>query len=478
MSLELGKEVQNVILVKNLPTEVTPDDVSHCFSKYGNVMAVSLCNLSYLNTYYSFQMAYVKFDCQDPIIDIIENDLDIVLNGYYLEIEPVIGNKLVWNSIILLGIGVSIKRHQIEEVLEQFSSPKIIILKNADKTDNGYCIAEFPNPKYVRACLECSLTLNISGIPTAVRPFPPPIFHYVRISPLPISFQNLKGVEQFNDFVFKTPEKDFSCSSMVAAFTCDTIRKGITVNPPIKEFKIEFPGDFTPIYDAIYGSVVKITKENCHYVYTVANILGYEELARIAGLVYYEQLTPSNIIQIYNSLYPFPRPPEFIVEFLANHILTVPGLETLPSQLLHAVFAHPFFKGMSIEETEKLKESLPNCAEIINQESIHYGNIENDREFIAVKLQHLDEMTKKAEFVRETIQKSRGAPQAAAAQPVEEQNMDQMHNDDREQMRRNLLLVDNVQNDEDELGMAFDVDDVISDNSDDSGLTTPTEFFE
>ncbi|EAY06120.1 hypothetical protein TVAG_067800 [Trichomonas vaginalis G3] len=464
MTLELGKEVQNVILVKNLPNSATPDDVSHCFSKYGNVMAVSLCNLSYLNTYYTLQMAYVKFDCQDPIVDIIENDIDVVLDGYYLEIEPVIGNKLVWNSIILLGVGVSIKRHQIEEALEQFSSPKILILKNADKTDNGYCIAEFPNPKYVRACLECSLTLNISGIPTAVRPFPPPIFHYVRISPLPIAFQNLKGVDQFNDFTFKTPEKDFACSSMVAAFTCDAIRKGITDNPPMKEFKIEIPGDFTIIYDAIYGSAVKINKDNCHYVYTVANILEYAELARIAGLVFYEQLTPSNVIKIYNSLYPFPKPPEFIVEFLAMHLHSVPGIDTLPKPLLHKVFAHPLFKGMQVEETEKLKSEFPNLAEIINEESIHYGNIENDREFIALKLQHLDEMTQKAEFVRETIQRARTSSVLQTQPRDEEQNMDQMHNDDREQMRRNLLLVDNVQNDEDELGMAFDVDDVLSDS--------------
>ena len=404
MSEDFNKtQLSNIILVKNLPPGTTVDQVEECFSKYGNVMACSMCISNFLNTVYSFQMCYVKFDCNDPIIDIFENDLDIILNGYYLEIETVIDNPLIWSSVIILGIGVNTKLQQVEEVLEQFNSPKIMKFHEAEITDNGYCIVQFPSPSYVKACLDCQNEIEIAKIHCSIKAFPQPDFRYVRVSPKAFVFQNLIGVEQFNDFTFITPEKNYPCSSMVAAFSCSKIRDIVESQSPISSFKINTSGNFQVIIDAIYGHHVNITKNICKYVYAVSSILGFHELRRVASLVCYELLTPENVIQTFNTLRNERYPCDYVIEFIATHVSQIPQIDSLPSVTIQNVFRHPIFKAMSKDEILVLARKIPNVSDILLSQTINISSIEEIREYIIAKLDALEDLEHKVELISESI---------------------------------------------------------------------------
>lgn len=437
---DIKQELSNTILVKNLPPDATVDQITECFSSYGNVMACSLCTLSYMNTYYSFQMCYVKFDCNDPIIDLLENDIDVILDGFYLIIESAVDNKLIWNSVVILGIGVSTKKEQVEEALEQFNSPKITKFQEAVVSDNGFCIAEFPSSSFVKACLECQSNIKICQIPCAIRPFPHPIFHFVRISPTPVVFQSLRGVEQFDDFTFITPEGPYKCSSMVAAFSCSVVRKIVEKNSSKSELKIEIPGDFKIILDSIYGLHVRITKDICNYVYKVASFLGYDDLRRVASLVCYELLTPQDVVKEYTLMLKSGFPCDYIIEFIATHVKTIPDLSSLPRNALTTIFRHPIFKSMSQEDINALMNQLPRIRSILSSELMNASSIENDRTFILQKLDNLEEIMAKAEQVHQNMQISK-TKSNIVSQKQEEIPIVQMHDDDREQMRRNMFVV-------------------------------------
>ena len=430
-------QLSNTILVRNLPPNVTTDEITECFSKYGDVMACSLCILSHLNNLYTFHICYVKFDCNDPILDLLENDIDVILNGFILIVEPVLENQIIWSTVVILGIGVCTTQEQVEEALDQINSPKIIKFQEADLTDNGYCIVQYPSKNYVKACLEAHSTFNISNIECGLKPFPPPVFHFIRVSPNALVFQSLKGVEQFNDFTFITPKKKYKCSSMVAAFSCSKIRDLIERKDPILEFQIKIDGDFDVILDAIYGFHVKVTKEICTYVYLVSSILGYDDLNKVASLVCYELLTPQNVIDTYNSFTKDNYPCDYIIEFMATHVTMIRNLYSLPEKTLRQIFRHPLFKSLSPEEQEELLKAFPKLNNLIKTETMQAGSIENDREFLISKLETLEDLLQKAEMAKEVIENT-DHPTNNNLPLQQELSLDQMHNDDREQIIRNL----------------------------------------
>lgn len=332
------ESLANVILVKNLPDEVTSDEVFQCFSKYGHVMAVNILTLQYNNFLYNFNMAYVKFDSTNPIREILGNDLDVILKGYYLEIETVYDNKFIWNTMFLLGIGNELQRTDIEAILPTINSPKLIFLKEATKIDNGFGMVEFSCKQHVRACLELSSTIDIESCIVGIYPFPLPVFHFLECKANPLPFLALKNNHKFEDFTFIVAGTEYKCSGILASLSCEEVKK--IVEKGGHSITLDTEGDFSVIMDHIYGQSVRITGENCLFVYYTSCLIGCHELRRLSSLVCYDMLTPEMAVSVYNNYSTNGIEPEYVIEFIATHLREVSDFSQLPPRAYELIASH------------------------------------------------------------------------------------------------------------------------------------------
>ena len=401
-----GTFLSSMIFVRNLPEKTTTTDLFNIFSKYGKVMMTMLCTDHFKNNFYFYRSAFIRFDSPSSIKDILENNINIILKGYFLDISLIPENPLIFQTVIILGIGNEIQKDQIKQFIYLYSNPKIIHFHDSSINDDGYAILQFNSVKLRDSFLISHNTLEIDNCIMGIKPFPSPFYRYYMSHISIHHFSILKQYFKFLDFKFIVFNKEYLCSSIILTFSCKIIRDLLNQNPLKKEMIIKTSGDFSIVYDCLFGSPIIINLENCHYLHHVASELGHIKLIRSSGLFCYEFLTIKNCYEILNDLLLNNYDYSYVIEFIVTHINDLPNISCLPSEIIKIIACHQSILDLSFEKIiDIFTESIINN-KIQRKDIIHLENelvsVNNIRHLLTLQLSNIiDQQKNKDENLNE-----------------------------------------------------------------------------
>lgn len=350
------KDINSIILVSNLPPKCTNNDIFNCFSQYGNVMSVMKIHLEHDNTLYEFNKAYVMFDSTGPIYNIISDDIDIMLDDFYLDIYPVVDCPLIWNTMVLVGLGNEINYSEIYKVLPLINNPIITEFRENETVDDGYCLVEYANADHVNATKELGETIEYEEMVIGFYPFPTPDFKYYRCRPSTSDFSNLKNA-LFQDFIIESKYKKYYCSKIIYNMNCDN---------EVKEKKVSIGNcnNASDLVNYLYGSQIIINNSNAYDLFVAASKMGIEQLIDSTSLFLYEQLNESNFVTCLEKCKKDGVYYRFILVYIATHILTINLEPVIEKNLLtkgdfNFILAHRCISNYDWSVLNKVVAKLP-----------------------------------------------------------------------------------------------------------------------
>lgn len=373
------------LLVTNLPPGISIEKIKKAFSPYGPIHSIYQCMDHYLNINYSLNAAYIYFEEKRSNDFFLEDFVDVVIDGYFTDIQSVEDSLLPNSTAIIYGITQGITKSDLYYALRLDKHSDISIQRPGSPQNDGYAFITFQFPKYCSSFLMSNTEVTIGSCQMAVKPYPQPQIppkqqHTAIVSCAPSSFMKLRGLKKFQDFTIQTPQKNYYLSSKVLSASSKIILNYIKSFPVISVFKfIETNGNFDEIFDALYGSPLQINQENCLFILEVASLLDIPDLIAAAGSVAYENLTFDNFRQQLVKLIEKRINYDFIIEFLGAHLSEIDKfmkqntdiLIQLPPEALKKLAHHPSIQTLKIDDATNIFKNVTKVG-LINKSDISH----------------------------------------------------------------------------------------------------------
>ena len=363
------------LLVTNLPPNTTLETLKEKFSVYGQINFIYFVSDFYLTTYYNLNAAYLFF-CEERSVDFFIKDfVDVVIDGYFTEIQSISGSQLVNNTAIIYGISQGITKEDLFDALRfDNHNVEISIKRPGSPQNDGYAFIQFKDKDCCKLFLLSNSHATIGNCVMAIREYPQPKespqqYHVVNLSCVPSNYMRIRKIKKLNNFTIHTPIKDYKVSSKVLAFSSNIIANQIKLHPYKSDFTIVIPkyvesqaSDelFEKIFDAIYGAEIDITLDNCDFIHAVASQLEVSDLIISSGAVCYEKLTLNNFKKILKDLYANKLDYKYVIEFICSHFTeiiqayTKYNLFDLPEAILKEITHNPYVSSLTEQDITSL----------------------------------------------------------------------------------------------------------------------------
>lgn len=350
------------VFFSNLPPNATVEEIRTECQKYGPVINISINADYYRDIYYPFDSAYVNFEDKRSIMFFQEDDIDIVIRGYFVELASVTDSPLPFSTATILGIGDGITEAQILSALRLSDSIKIKMIRPGSPHNDGYALISFENNVEYIKFLESNKEFTIDDCLMAIRPYPKEQIRFVSLCTSSLSFQVLRKMPRFQDFTIHFNEKVYTCSSKVISASSNVVKKQLKIYPPVHEITlVGKDGNIEEIINALYGYQIALTYENCEFVHSIASQLDVQDLIQNSGLLCYDLLTLDNVSDIAHHLAENHLNMDYIVDFVASYLKEITESEQyssimieLPSETVLKVARHPVFKMITESEAYQL----------------------------------------------------------------------------------------------------------------------------
>ncbi|KAK8888280.1 hypothetical protein M9Y10_039346 [Tritrichomonas musculus] len=380
------------LIVTNLPPGISIEEIKKAFQPYGPIHVIFQCMDHYLNINYSLNSAYVYFEEKRSIEFFLEDYVDVVINGYFTDIQSVEDSPLPKSTAVIYGITQGITKSDLYYALRLDKHSEISIQKPGSPQNDGYAFVTFQYPKYCSSFLMSHTEVTIGSCQMAIKPYPQPQIppkqqHTAIVSCAPSSFIKLRGLKKFQDFTIHTPSKDYFLSSQVLAASSQIIHDLTDSFPPVLSFTImSDKGNYDEIFDALYGAPLEINQDNCLFILEVASLLLIPDLITVAGSVAYEFLTLDNFKKQLLQLIDKKINYDYIIDFLGAHLTEINQLMQrnedilidLPSEALKKLAHHPSIQTLKIEDATGIFKNVLVVGTISKSDISHVYNSKLD----------------------------------------------------------------------------------------------------
>ncbi|OHT03655.1 hypothetical protein TRFO_28916 [Tritrichomonas foetus] len=362
------------LLVKNLPPHITVDEIRKAFSPYGPIHEIYLPSDYYLNNYYPLDSAYLYFEEGRSCDFFLEDNIDVVIDGFFTEVVDTSVSKEVTSTAVIYGISQSVTIDDLFYALRLDGNSEIEIKKPGSRQNDGFAFVTFTNDKFCQSFLLSFTEITVGNCTMAVRQFPQPkspkkAHHTATLSCAPSSFIRLRNFQQFQDFTISIPSqnKKYKLSSKILAASSRVIADLISTYPYTNHFVCTIEGgNYDEFFDALYGKPLEITSENCEFIHAVASQLDIPDLIGLAGAVAYDKLSLYNYDKILYQLIQNNLNYDYVIDFIASHLSeglqdnqekTISLIDLSPD-VLKKVANHHLVQSMSVNDVGTLFKNV------------------------------------------------------------------------------------------------------------------------
>jgi hypothetical protein len=349
---------------------------------------------------------------------------DIVIDGYFVEVEVASSSLLVQCTLLLLGLPERLSEEEILTALSLQSSVRCTICQECTQENDGFATLRFADAALCTAFVQHRQSVIINDISVSIRRYTEDGSRVVHLA-VPGHFHNLRTVPRFQDLVLHVPGNDIPLSSKVLAMSSHVVSEG---RPLIKSIALEFDGDYDGIINALYGIPLSITTDNCHFIHRVMSVLKIDDLMTAAGSICYETLDLWNCLEVGKDFLENKWGFGLLCEFVSVRALDpiVPISGDFPIQVFSRLVKHPTFAQLRVLDFEIIFRNNMS-AEKVKTNEVAFArnpalNIEMNREWLIRKLVAREDqaVTEGRDDVEQNVQRLR-APERENREKTEDE---------------------------------------------------------
>ncbi|KAH0788420.1 hypothetical protein GPJ56_007648 [Histomonas meleagridis] len=401
--------MSKAIFVRNLPPNATIQQIKEAFSPFGEISLIYLCTDFYKDILYNFNSCFIHFVEQLPVEFFAENEVDVMIDDYFLEILS-IKDSATDTTAVILGIPEGLNESELlcllhlEPISNDSSDSEVTFFKPGRNNALGYALVRINDPNEYKTFISINTEVIWNNHKIAIHPHPTSnqFSCVVSLSPHLQSYAKLRNIEKFQDFTIHTPKQDFKVSSIIFASSSKLVYEFFRHNPPIHEYNIktEYPDsfDFNVIIDAIYGLPIALNETNARFVHDIASELKMEDLMIYTGSIAYEQLTLQSAFELCNELHEKNINYDYVIDFIASHFSEIlnekllDNFKMLNPEVIKKIAKSPPVQRMEEKEYMELfgdavENNMLNISDIASMENKDI-NINENREMLLENLDH------------------------------------------------------------------------------------------